>query len=368
MFRTVAPFRTLLLILLTLQFGSLSAAAQTLEKGFQIVEQAVSDGSIPGASLLVMQRGKVIAQRAYGVGEIDPERPFESDTICWIASLTKPFTATAAMKLVEQGKLQLDAPIEEYLPQFSQLTTVDGRRHSVTLRQLMSHSSGIPASVPLRESFFFTQAWYDRSLTEVVDAIAKRPLEFVPGSAVRYSNAAPYVLGRIIEVRSGKTFAEFLQQEIFEPLQLTDTGFFVPAEKTNRCAVVYRRERNNLSVFCRWDPRWKVRMTMPDGGLFSTPADIALFANAFLEQGHELLSKDSASVMLTAQNADYGLGWILDKENQFSHWGSSGTFVWADQRTGVVGVFFSQIQDYGLLAKLRKRVRDAVDDAFAVPL
>ena len=71
--------------------------------------------------------------------------------------------------------------------------------------------------------------------------------------------------------------------------------------------------------------------------------------------------------MLTAQNADYGLSWILDKENQFSHWGSSGTFVWADQRTEVVGVFFSQIQDYDLLAKLRNRIRDAIDEAFVVP-
>lgn len=361
------PYHSLLLVLPLIHVVTLSAMPQSLETGFQIVEQAVSDGSIPGASLLIMQKGKVIDQRAYGVCEIDPDRPFQTDTICWIASLTKPFTATAAMKLVEQGKLQLDEPIEKYLPQFSQISTVAGNRHSITVRQLMSHSSGIPASVPLRDSFFFTQRWYDRSLVEVVDEIAKRPLDFAPGTEVHYSNAAPYVLGRIIEVTSGKTFGEFLLKEIFEPLHLTDTGFFVPAEKLNRSAVVYRRQSNTLSVFCRHDPQWKVRMTMPDGGLFSTPADIAQFANSFLKHGPGVLSQDSVAAMLTAQNADYGLSWILDKENQFSHWGSSGTFVWADQRTEVVGVFFSQIQDYDLLAKLRNRIRDAIDETFVVP-
>ena len=104
-------------------------------------------------------------------------------------------------------------------------------------------------------------------------------------------------------------------------------------------------------------------MTMPDGGLFSTPTDIARFANSFLESGNGILSQESVNEMLSKQNDSYGLGWILDKEHQFSHWGSSGTLVWADQKSGVVGVFFSQIQDFELLATLRERFRDAVDMA-----
>lgn len=92
--------------------------------------------------------------------------------------------------------------------------------------------------------------------------------------------------------------------------------------------------------------------------------DIARFANSFLESGDGILSQESVNQMLTKQNDLYGLGWILDKEHQLSHWGSSGTLVWADQKTGVVGVFFSQIQDFALLAKLRERFREAVDMAF----
>ena len=341
-----------------------SASAQTLDDAFDIVEQAVADGSIPGASVLVMRHGIVVAQKSFGVCEIEPPRSFSADTICWIASLTKPVTATAAMLLVERGVLHLDTPIEEYLPSFSQMETLDGQRHSVTIRQLMSHTSGIPASVPLRDSYFFTQTWFDHSLSEVVDEIAKRKLDFAPGSEVHYSNAAPYVLGRIVEVTSGRTFSEFVEGEILEPLRMSDTGFSISSQDIARAAVVYRREKQSLSVYCRYDPTWKIKMTMPDGGLFSTPSDIARFANAFLSGGSGILSQDTVKQMLTKQNDSYGLGWILDRDNQFSHWGSSGTLVWADQQTGVTGVFFSQIQDFERLAQLRERFRSAVDEAF----
>ncbi len=353
--------------ILQLLWLSGSASAQALAPAFQMIEQAVADGSLPGASVLIMRHGKVIAQRSFGDCELDPKRPFQVDTICWIASLTKPITAAAAMKLVERGQLDLDRPIVHYLPQFSQLVTNDGQRHSVTIRQLMSHTSGIPTAVPLREPYFFTQSWFNRKLTDVVDTIARRPLDYAPGSQVNYSNAAPYVLGRIIEVSSGKDFGEFVRSEICEPLQMYDTGFSVAADKIHRTAVVYRREPAGLSIYCRYDPDWQVGISMPDGGLFSTPGDIASFANAFLQQGGRILTESSVRTMLTPHSAGYGLGWILDKEDQFSHWGSSGTLVWADQKNGVVGVFFSQIQDFKLLARFRERFRQAVDEALATP-
>jgi CubicO group peptidase (beta-lactamase class C family) len=350
-----------LLTLISMTTASISG--QTLDEAFEIVEKAVQDGSIPGASALVMRHGEVLEHRALGACELEPRRAFEADTICWIASLTKPITATAAMKLVEAGELDLDEPIANYLPELAELRTNDGVKREVTIRQLMSHSSGIPASVPLRPSYFFTQQWFDRTLPEVVEAIATRPLDFAPGSDTHYSNAAPYVLGRIIEVTSGQQLDAFVQAQIFEPLQMNTTGFAVAAENHDRTAVVYRREGQQLSVYCRYDPQWQVHMTMPDGGLFSTAMDIAKFANSFLDNQKSVLQEGTVRQMLTKQNEDYGLGWILDKPNQFSHWGSSGTLVWADQQTGVVGVFFSQIQDFDLLARLRERFRNAVDAA-----
>lgn len=361
----VSLVELVLLVMVGVFCHSETTSAQTMDEALQVIERAVEDGSIPGASVLIMQHGNVIEERSFGVCEIEPKRPFRPDTVCWIASLTKPITAAAAMKLVEDGKLDLDSPIENYLPSLSQFATQDGRKQSITVRQLMSHSSGIPASVPLRPRYFFTQEWFTRDLSEVVEAIAQRPLDFEPGTQVHYSNAAPYVLARIIEVQSGRKFDEFVRNDILKPLQMTDTSFAVPAERLDRTAVVYRREGKELSVYCRYDPNWKVRMTMPDGGLFSTPRDIARFASAFLNGAGGILSPQSVNEMLSKQNDSYGLGWILDKPHQFSHWGSSGTLVWADRKTGVVGVFFSQIQDFRLLAELRERFRDAADKALA---
>lgn len=363
--------RRLILIVLALVCGlrgTAPAKAQSLDDAFGIVESAVKDGRIPGASVLIMQHGQLVDQRSFGVREIEPSRPFQADTICWIASLTKPITAAAVMTLVESGQLDLDAPVESYLPEFSKLTTADGTRHSITIRHLMSHQSGIPASVPLRDRYFFNQRWFDQSLSEVVDAISQRPLDFEPTTQVHYSNAAPYILGRIVELRSGQTFDQYVRDKILQPLDMTDTGFSVPADKVKRTAIVYRREQQELSVYCRYDPTWQVRMTMPDGGLFSTPRDIARFANSFLDndltEKGKVLEQESIRQMLTHQNDKYGLGWILDKEDQFSHWGSSGTLVWANRSNGVVGVFFSQIQDFNLLAELREQFRSAVDQAF----
>ncbi len=343
------------------------ADSQRLAPAFRLIEEAVHGGEIPGAAVLIMQNGQPVAARAFGICDRETNRPFRTDTICWIASLTKPVTAAAAMTLVDQGRLKLDDPVEKYLPAFRAQTTVDGRHFPVTVRQLMCHASGIQTAVPLRPGFFFEQPWYQRSLAEVADAIAETKLIFTPGQRVQYSNAAPYVLGRIIEMQAGQPFGDYVRDEILNPLKMTDTGFAIPREKTNRTAVVYRRQDDALAVYCRYDPDWDIRMTMPDGGLFSTPRDIARFANSFLDDTGHPLSKASVEMMLREQADGYGLAWILDANRQFSHWGSSGTLVWADRRTHVVGVVFFQIQDQARVDVIQRRFRAAVTQAMSGP-
>ena len=275
-------------------------------------------------------------------------------------------TVAAAMTLVEDGRLDLDATVDKYLPDFRHQATKSGRRFP-TVRQLMCHSSGIQSSVPLRPRFFFDQKWYIRSLKEIASAIAETELVFDPGTQVKYSNAAPYVLGRIIEILSGQNFGDYLKAKILLPLGMNDTGFSIPPEKVDRVAVVYRKENQTTIEFCRYDPNWQVKMTMPDGGLFSTPADIAKFASAFLRGGKPFLSKKSVDEMLSQQSKGYGLGWILDEPSQFSHWGSSGTLVWGDSGTGIVGVVFIQIQDLRLVADIHRRFRHSVTSALPKP-
>jgi CubicO group peptidase (beta-lactamase class C family) len=329
----------------------------------QIIENSVTAGDVPGAAVLIVRNGAVVAESASGKCDTESGRPFETDTICWIASLTKPVTAAAAMTLVEKGRLGLDDPVERYLPEFHTQTTAGGRHYPVTIRQLMSHTSGIQPSVPLRPRDFFEQPWYRRTLAEVAAAIAETDLVFEPGDRAQYSNAAPYVLGRIIELQAGQPFGDYVRATILEPLGMSDTGFAIPKEKIDRAATVLRRRDGVTDVFCRFDPAWDVTMTMPDGGLFSTTRDIARFAQSFLDGRNRVLSDESIKQMLTRQSDGYGLGWILDKEGQFSHWGSSGTRVWGDLRTGVVGVVFFQIQDQRRVDEIQGRFRDAVTEA-----
>ena len=342
------------------------ANAQPLKPAVGQIEQSVLNGEIPGASVLVLQNNRIVVDRAFGLCDRRDQRAFQTDTICWIASLTKPVTAAAAMTLVEDGRLDLDAAVDQYLPEFRGQATKTGRRIP-SVRQLMCHSSGLPSSVPSRPRFFFDQTWYTRSLQEIVPAIADTELFFDPGTQVQYSNAAPYILGRIIEIQSGQNFGDYVKAKILLPLGMHDTGFSVPPEKVDRVAVVYRKENQSTIEFCRYDPNWRVKMTMPDGGLFSTPADMAKFAGAFLNGGKPILSKSSADEMLSPQSKGYGLGWILDEPNQFSHWGSSGTLIWGDAKTDTVGVVFIQLQDLKLVADIHRRFRRAVTRAFPTP-
>jgi len=336
-----------------------------LAPAMEIIAKAVADGDAPGASVLVMRRGETLVERSYGLSQLDGERLFEAETIGWIASLSKPVSAAAAMTLVDQGLLSLDDPVEDYLPEFVGQVGPDGRHAPVLVRQLMSHSSGIQSSVPLRPRFFFEPGWYSRSLEEVAAAIAETPLTFAPGQKTEYSNAAPYVLGRIVEIQARQPFGDYVRERILEPLRMHDTGYSIPASKMERAATVYRKQDGETVVFCRFDPSWDVKMTMPDGGLFSTPRDIARFAQAFLGSESPILSSASTEAMLTRKSDGYGLGWILDQPNQFSHWGSSGTMVWADRSTDVVGVVFFQLQDYDVIDPIHKRFRQAVTAALA---
>jgi CubicO group peptidase (beta-lactamase class C family) len=338
-----------------------------LDAAFDLVETAVAKGEIPGAIVLVSKDGKVVREEAYGLADVEKKIPFTPRTICWVASITKPVTVAAAMKLVEDGRLGLDDRVEEYLPEFAELKDKDGLRHSITVRQLMCHASGLQANPALRPDFFFEQEFLGRKIGEVAAALAKTPLQFPPGSKAQYSNAAPYVLARIIEVRSGKPFHEHVQQTILGPTGMHDSYFIIPVAEAKRTAIVYRDTKEQRVVFFRFDPDWKVTMTLPDGGLFSTPRDIARFLQVFLDDDGRVLAKSSVSAMRERQSAGWGLGWALEEDGAFHHSGSSGVSTWADPKIGVVGVLFCQLQNPRKVDPLQARFRQAVRAAYAAP-
>jgi CubicO group peptidase (beta-lactamase class C family) len=341
-----------------------------LDEAFALVEAAVQRGDVPGAVGLVAQRGKIIREAAFGLSDVENKTPITPQTLCWIASITKPVTVAAAMKLVEAGKLGLDDRVEKYLPEFAEQTDRDARRQVVKIRHLMSHTSGIQPNPPSRPSLFFAQEWLGRTIGEIPPLVAKTTLEFEPGSRVHYSNAAPYVLGRIVEKQSGQPFGAFMRQAILEPAGMRDTYFAIPAAEGERAAVVYRNARNpadgkmQRSTFFRFDPNWRVEMTMPDGGLFSSPREILKFLQLFLDDDGRVLSHDSVRAMRTVQAPGWGLGWAVEADGLFHHFGSSGTSAWADPQTEVVGILFFQVQNPGATDPLQAQFRDKVRAAF----
>jgi CubicO group peptidase (beta-lactamase class C family) len=335
--------------------------SEPFEAAFQILGQAVSDGEVPGVTALVIANdGRVVRRAAYGACDLEQDRPFRRDTICWLASITKPVTAAAVMKLVEQGKLSLDDPVEKYLPEFKKQATADGRHYPVTIRQILSHSSGITQRPPTRPPLFFCQEWLGRRIEEIPPTVALSTLECVPGAKVQYSNAAPYVTGRVVEVVSGRRFADFVRDEILNPLGMNDAYFALPTATADRLAVVYRKVDGKRETFFRFDPAWKMNMAMPDGGLFSTTDDTAKFVAAFLADDDKPLARESKRQMLTEQSPGWGLGWQLQGDGIFGHDGSSGTSAWADPATKTVGVVFFQIQDMKVTDALQARFRAAV--------
>src|ERR1039458_7560493 len=203
------------------------------------------DHSISGVVTLVAYRGKVAALDAVGFSDIEQGKPMRTDTIVQIMSQTKSFTGVAAMMLVEDGKLDLKRPVQDYLPEFKGQLTEEKRpdgssfthppEHPMLVWQLMCHTSGfafLPSSGPLSRINFTL----DATLAEAVRGYAREHLVTEPGKKYSYSNMGIATLGRIIEVVSGEEYSRFVQSRILEPLGMPDTFFYPPESKRARIA------------------------------------------------------------------------------------------------------------------------------------
>src|SRR5437773_5641456 len=373
--------------------GSAGAASDALGPAFRIIREAVEKDEIPGAIALVARGGTILRHEAYGLRDIENRLPFTTNTLCWIASITKPVTVAAAMTLVDVGKLALDDAIEKYLPEFREQTDTNGTHHVFTIRQVMSHTSGLVPNPPTRRSGWpiggpLDDFWLAQKLPDIVQSIARSQLRFKPGSQFEYSNSALFVLGRVIEVVSGKPYAAYVKETVLQPLGMTDTLYAPPAAEANRIATIYARRDGKRETVFRFNPTVKIVNTAPDGGLFSYPAQLVSFLQLFLDNegpspagaldgtpsarasardGGRVLSRSAVAEMLKEQAPGWGLGWSLS-DGLFLHEGSSGTLAWADPKTRVIGILFLQFRDQKESdVQLRNRFRQAVRDAFAEP-
>jgi D-alanyl-D-alanine carboxypeptidase len=292
-----SPIAAVLLLLLTIP-------AAHADKVDDAVKAQMQKQHIPGLSLAVVRDGKVIKAKGYGQASVELHVSATRDTVYELGSITKQFTATAIMMLVEEGKVRLDEKITTYL------TGLPEAWANATVRHLLTHTSGIKGytEVPGFEKITVN----DASSEEVVKTVAEYPLQFQPGEKWAYSNTGYYLLGRIIEKASGKSYAEFLQERIFRPLRMDDTRVNDLHDVIDARASGYSWQKGSLR---NGDA---ISMTWPyaAGALVSTVLDLAKWDSALYTE--KLLKKATLDQMWTPANlndgkpASYGFGWFTE--------------------------------------------------------
>ncbi len=273
------------------------------EKLTACMEDAVARQEVAGASVLVMRHGGEVVYAAAGMADREAGRPMARDTICRLFSQSKPVTAVAVMLLAERGQLDLCEPVETFLPGFrkQQVLTEKGlvpARRQATVMDLLGMTAGLcypgedPAGKAAAELFAENDARMQRgegmSTVELCDRMGRLPLAFHPGEHFRYSTCAD-VLGAVVEVASGRPFARFLEEEIFRPLGMKDTAFWVPPEKRERFAQAYTNpgelrpyRQTHLEI---GDYDREPAFASGGAGLVSTLDDYAAFAAMLLAEG-----------------------------------------------------------------------------------
>lgn len=302
----------------------------TAEAGIhRIVQEEMKQQQFTGASIRILHKGVPIFCGNYGYADREAGSVVRDDTIFRLYSLSKPIAAAAAYIQIERGLLDLEDPVARYLPAFAkmQVYTVKGlvpAKRPILVRELLSMTSGLvypdpdPAGEYMREVFtragIRSQNGNSMTTAEVIDAIAEKPLAFQPGEQWRYGTGTD-VMGRIIEVTAGMRLGEFYRNEIFEPLGMKDTGFYVPKEKTDRLAQLYsveenedhsqrlviERERTLGLTDCLSPPAYE----SAGAGLLSTIRDYAKFAVMLSgnkeRKGTEILGRKTLELMLRPQ-------------------------------------------------------------------
>ena len=232
-------------------------SAERLDRISSTAQRFVDEQQLAGAVTMVARRGKVAHFETHGLMDLEARKPMTKDTIFRIYSMTKPVAAVAVMMLCEEGKLELDTPASVYLPEFrglkvtqdpeaDEVTLVDPERQ-MTVRDIMRHTAGLPGAIRYMAGNtgvdeIYRKAGlnrlYECNLQELVERLGSTPLLYQPGTKWHYSIAAD-VLGRLLEVASNQPFDAFLEERIFQPLSMVDTGFHVPAEKIDRLSGIY---------------------------------------------------------------------------------------------------------------------------------
>jgi CubicO group peptidase (beta-lactamase class C family) len=266
-------------------------SAKRLARLSAVFREDVERNMIPGAVVLIARGGQIAYAEAFGWRDSEAKAPMRLDAIFRVASMTKPLTSVAAMILAEEGKLQIAAPVAEYLPEFANRTIGAERvpaKRTMTVQDLLRHTSGLtyaafgdsPVQMIWRDAQPMTD---DQTNAEMVSNLAGLPLMFEPGTTWEYSMSTD-VLGRVVEVASGQDLADFIDTRICRPLGLRDTGFAAIDERSERIAEPQIDPATGVRPPMR-DVSRAVRWASGGGGAVSTAADYVRFCQMLLNGG-----------------------------------------------------------------------------------
>ena len=325
-------------------------------------QSQVDAGAISGAVAAIARNGKLAYLRAVGFRDRAKTIPLQPDAIFWIASMTKPVTSVAAMMLVEEGKLDLAAPVYQYLPELKDMMVgvetkdpVTGKtdlarepqKHPMTVEDLLRHTAGLVYGVggtkveQLYKSLYAATGVYrrDKTLADFVSGLARLPLAHQPGEVWDYGLSVD-VLSRVIEVASGQPFDQFLQTRLFRPLNMVDTGFYVPEAKLSRLVDPPAGGRGGPPDSVLADVTKPTKLFSGGGGLVSTAADYLRFCQMLLNRGEldgvRILSPATVQRMTTnALPSDIRFAGYISGIVGPTGWFDLGTWLFGSQRCRV---------------------------------
>lgn len=377
---------------------SLGLSKERLERLDAHMRQAVEDGIMVGGEAVIARRGQVAWRRTWGMSDREAAKPASADTLYRIYSMTKPITAVAMMMLYEEGRFQLNDPLAQHLPEFANLKVLEDSgddeasvlrapRSAPTIRDLLRHTAGLTYGVfgdtPVDRAYRNAGLLQSPDLEVFTQRLAGLPLQYDPGERWHYSVAVD-LQGRLVEVLSGTSFADFLEERIFRPLGMDDTAFVLPPAKVPRLAQLYSPEGTTIS----WNEPWQMSQSQAlevadprlseafiEGGYFasggaglvSSTDDYLRFSQMLLNGGEldgvRLLSPRTVQHMrrnhlsgigtqsLTnaggfglgvAVTIDPGVSGEIGSAGSYGWGGAAGTRFWIDPEEDLVAIFMTQ--------------------------
>ncbi len=341
--------------------SSFTTDASRLNRLYTFLATAVDRGDLPGAAVQLSQRGKALPARVFGrFAPAADAPPMQPDSIFLVASITKPVVVSAVMLLAERGELLLDEPARHFVPEFA-----GNGKEAITLRHLMTHTSGLPDMLPENQALREAHAPMEEFIRRICDLTP----DFPAGTGIQYQSAGIAILGEIVQRVSGLPLRDFLRQEIFDPLGMHDTALGMAGLPKERLSLV-NVPTEQIGADWGWNSDYWRNLGAAWGGMFSTVSDLTRYLQAFLNGGEldgvRLFSRATVAAMLRDQTTPmvsipaeqravhgWGLGWRLAPATgwryfgdlltpgSFGHGGATGTVCWANSAQETTFVLFT---------------------------